>query len=102
MWEKGISLIRACYQTDSRQHRVWGCNFFTDLRAKYKKAFQWLQKQPVWVSELALLRAQRDFLQQRIQWMTQFPQFHIPSEDHTAQYILRMELLLMVNSATSA
>lgn len=38
MWEKGISLIRACYQTDSRQHRVWGCNFFTDLRAKYKKA----------------------------------------------------------------
>lgn len=87
MWEKGISLIRACYQTDSRQHRVWGCNFFTDLRAKYKKAFQWLQKQPVWVSELALLPAQRDFLQQRIQWMTQFPQFHIPSEDHTAEYI---------------
>ena len=76
-----------CNQTDSRQHRAWGCNFYTDLRVKYKKAFQWLQKQPVWVSELALLPAQRDFLQQRIQWMTQFLQLHIPSEDHTAQYI---------------
>ncbi len=41
-----------CNCRDSRQHRVWECAMFEDLRKKHPDMLSWLAQQPKWVSDM--------------------------------------------------